>query len=134
MNNMQKVTVELKNGKFRLINAAKSDELNPKALILCSAAQCAGFTVMSLLDRDKIALKSFEITAEGELDTPQLKAESKYISFKIEYKIECNHMGDQNAVSEAVRAAQEKHCGVIAMLRRIAPVDHQIAIVSTEQL
>lgn len=134
MNNIQKVTVELKNGKFRLTNAAKSDDLNPKALILCSAAQCAGFTVMSLLDKDKITLKSFEITAEGELNTPHLKAESIYTVFNVEYKIECHHLGDQNAVSEAVKAAQEKHCGVIAMLRRIAPVNHHISIVSTEQI
>ena len=38
MNNTQKVSVELKNGKFMLANAAKIEDLNPKALIICAAA------------------------------------------------------------------------------------------------
>ena len=42
MSNTQRVTVELKNGKFRLAEGLKADDLNPKALILYSAAQCAG--------------------------------------------------------------------------------------------
>ena len=41
MNNTQKVSVELKNGKFRLSNSAKIEDLNPKALIICAAAECA---------------------------------------------------------------------------------------------
>ena len=36
MNNTQKVSVELKNGKFRLSNSAKIEDLNPKALIICA--------------------------------------------------------------------------------------------------
>ena len=46
MENRQKVTVELKNGRFRLLNSAKADDLNPKAMVLCATAQCAGLTVM----------------------------------------------------------------------------------------
>lgn len=132
MNNTQKVTVELKNGKFHLLNGKSTDELNPKALIFCSAAECAGWTIMGILAKDNITLKSLEITAWGELNTPTLKAESLYTKFMISYNVRCNNLGDQNAVSEAVRSAQEKHCGVVAMLRKIAPVDHEISIVSVE--
>ena len=67
MNNIQKVTVELKNGRFRLTNNGKTDELNPKALILCATAQCAGYTVMEILGKSAITPKSFEITIQGEL-------------------------------------------------------------------
>ena len=131
-NNTQRVTVELKNGKFQLINGKSTDELNPKALILCSAAECAGWTVMGLLAKDNVKLRNLEITAWGELNTPTLKAESIYTKFMISYNVRCNNLGDQNAVSVAVRDAQEKHCGIVAMLRRIAPVDHEISIVSLE--
>jgi putative redox protein len=87
---------------------------------------------MGLLAKDNVKLRNLEITAWGELNTPTLKAESIYTKFMISYNVRCNNLGDQNAVSVAVRDAQEKHCGVVAMLRRIAPVDHEISIVSLE--
>jgi putative redox protein len=132
MDNKQKVTVKLHNGRFRLISQAKADDLNPKALLLCSAAQCTGYTVMSILHKDHISPKSFEITVEGTLNTPTLQPSSEYQSFKVEYNIECRNMGDQNIVSEAVLESQNEKCGVIAMLRKIAPVSHEISVVSTE--
>lgn len=132
MNNTQKVTVELKNGRFRLPNMAKADDLNPKAMVLCAAAQCAGFTVMGLLQKNKVIPKSLEITIEGTLDTPTLAPESQYVGFNVRYNVDCKSLADQNTISSAVRQAQEYQCGVIAMLRRIAPVSHDIAIVSTE--
>ena len=132
MNNTQKVSVELKNGKFRLMKGVKIEELNPKALLLCATAQCAGFTIMNLLGRDHIVPKRCEITLEGVVDTTRLLPESKFRSFKISYNIESRNMLEQKATSEAVNAAQERHCGMIAMLRKIAPVSHEISIVSTE--
>ena len=77
MNNTQKVSVELKNGKFMLANAAKIEDLNPKALIICAAAECAGYTIMHILRKDNVILKSMEITVEGTLDTPMLAPESQ---------------------------------------------------------
>lgn len=132
MNNIQKVSVELKNGKFRPIGISHIDDLNPKALILCSAAQCAGFTVMGLLSKENITLKKIEITVVGTLNTPTLRAESLYEDFDITYNVECNHLSDQNSVANIIRNAHEKYCGVVAMLRKIAPVSHQISIVSID--
>ena len=65
MNNKQKVTVELRNGKFRLPNGSRLEELNPKALLLCATAQCAGYTVMGILNQDHITPKRLELTIEG---------------------------------------------------------------------
>lgn len=132
MKSIQHVKVELRNGRFRLADAAKMDDLNPKALMLCAAAQCTGFTIMGILSKDKIMPKTLEITVEGWLDTPTLQASSKYEKFKVSYNVECRNIVDQNAVSEAVLEAQEHKCGVIAMLRKIAPVEHDISVVSTE--
>ena len=132
MNNTQKVTICLKNGKFQPCGSVKTENLNPKALLLCAAAECAGLTTMSLLGKSNITLKNFEITAEGMLNTPALKAESVFTSFKIIYNAECKTLSDQNSVSTAIESAQEKHCGMITMLRKIAPVAHDILVVSTE--
>ena len=57
MNNHQKVTICLKNGKFQPCGTLKIENLNPKALLLCSAAECAGFTVMNLLSKSNIMPK-----------------------------------------------------------------------------
>ena len=134
MNNKQKVTVELCNDHFQLINSKKADDLNPKALMLCAAAQCAGYTLMSILHKDKIAPKSIEISAEGLLSTPTLQPASEYESFMVSYNVECQNIEDQEAVSEAVLKTHKEKCGVIAMLRKIAPVSHKISVVSTEQV
>lgn len=132
MNNTQRVTVELKNGHFHIVGTDKAEKLNPKAMILCAAAECAGWTVMNLLGKEDITPKSFEITAWGELNTPTLQAESIFTKFMMIYNIKCDYLSEQGTIGEAVRRAQEKHCGVVAMLRKIAPVDHDISIISIE--
>ena len=50
MSNTQRVSVELKNGKFRLVEGQKTDDLNPKSLMLYAAAECAGLTIMGILN------------------------------------------------------------------------------------
>lgn len=132
MNNTQKVTVELKNGRFRLPNMAKADDLNPKAMVLCAAAQCAGFTVMGLLQKKKVIPKSLEITIEGTLDTEKLQASSRFRSFVVTYNVECKNLNDQQYVSQAIYDAQERECGLVALLKSAAPVSYDISIVSTE--
>ena len=87
---------------------------------------------MHILRKDNVILKSMEITVEGTLDTPMLAPESQYVGFNVRYNIDCKNIADQSRLSSAVRQAQEYQCGVIAMLRRIAPVSHDISIVSTE--
>lgn len=132
MSNTQRVSVELKNGKFRLTGGQKTDDLNPKSLILYAAAECAGLTVMGMLRKEEITPKRFEITVEGTLDTPTLMAESRYTSFSVAYNVECKSLSNQNSVSNAIHQAQQSKCGVVAMLKKIAPVSHDIAIVSSE--
>ena len=58
MENIQKVTICLRNGRFRLSNMAKVEDLNPKALVLCATAQCAGYTIMGSLQKHKMTPKS----------------------------------------------------------------------------
>ena len=132
MENIQKVTVELRNGRFRLPNMAKVDDLNPKALILCATAQCAGYTIMGILQKKKIMPKLLEITVEGTLNTEKLQAESRFRSFAITYRVECKSLNDQQYVSQAVYDAQESKCGLIDLIKCAAPVSYDISVVSTE--
>ena len=130
--NLQKVTVELCDGKFCLAGKASADTLNPKALMLCATAKCAGLTILALLEKSKTSLKSMEITVSGELDTPTLRGDSLFKNFEVIYNAECKRLEDQDAVSKAIEQAQVKTCGLITMLRKIAPVSHVIDVVNTE--
>lgn len=133
--NTQKVTVGLtRSGKFRLEGSQKTDDLNPKALMLYAAAKCAGLTVQAMLRKAKISLKALEISVEGVLDTPDVQAGSRFRSFNVSYNAQCKTLDDQNAVSRALALTQDKYCGTIAMLRTIAPVAHEISVVSTESV
>lgn len=48
------------------------------------------------------------------------------------YNIECDTEDDQAKVGRAVTLAHEKYCGMMQMLRKVAPVSHEIAVVSTD--
>ena len=117
---------------FRLANDKKCEELNPKELLLYATAECAGITVMSILAKERIKPKSLEIELSGELDTDTVMAKSIYNEFHIRYNAECRHIEEQSKVSHAIRLANEKYCGMLQMIGKIAPVSHEISIVSSE--
>ena len=76
--------------------------------------------------------KRFEIGISGELSDETPQSESTFKSFHVVYNIECDTEDDQAKVSRAVTLAHEKYCGMMQMLRKVAPVSHEIAVVSTE--
>ncbi len=130
---IEKITIQLtKESGFRLEGTVKCNDLNPKETMLLAAAKCAGMTVLTIMRKEKIEPKSFEVGISGELSTEQMQSESVFKSFNVVYNIECRKMQEQIKVSRAVNLAHDKYCGMMRMLRMIAPVSHEIAIVSTE--
>lgn len=129
----QSVTIHINNdGKFAIAAPHEINKLNPKELLLYSTALCAGMTLKSILDKERTNCPKIEIKMSGELDTEKVEGRSQFISFHIGYNIECKHLDEQTKVSHAVQLANDKYCGGLAMLRKIAPVDHSISIVSIE--
>ena len=123
-------TVE--NGHFVLAEPYEIHKLNPKELLLYSTALCAGLTLKSIAEKERVKLVSVEIKMEGKLDTEKVEGRSQFISFNISYNIECKHIDDQTKVSHAVQLTTDKYCGGLNMLRKIAPVSHSVSIVSIE--
>ena len=72
-----------------------------------------------------------EITLEGTLSTATVVAESKYNNFNIVYSAECRSLKEQIVISRAINLAHDKYCGMLQMLRRIAPLSHETSIVTT---
>ena len=127
-----KITIEMdKDGKFVPVSK-KVEEMNPKELILYAAAMCASITMKNILDKENIVPKSAEIEMSGTLDTEQVMAVSIYRAFNILYRIECNTISEQSKIGRAINLTTEKYCGTLQMLRRIAPLSHEVSIVSIE--
>lgn len=127
------VTIRLDDkNDFRLSSHKDYEALNPKELFLLSAARCAGLTLLSLMKTDRSAVKGLELTVSGQLSTPKLMPESVYTSFHVVYNVECTKVEEQARISRIVTLTHDKYCGLMRMLRMIAPVEREIAVVSTE--
>lgn len=130
---IEKVTVRMtEDAKFRAIDSPGCDEMNPKELLLYAAAQCSGYTAMMVMQKMHLKPKNLEISYSGELNTETLQAESMFRSFHVVYNVECGSGSEQEKASRAIELTHEKYCGLSQMLRRIAPITHETAIVSTE--
>ena len=130
---IQKVTLRLNDDRnFELIGALTLDELNPKELLLYATAKCAGLTIVSLLKEHISEVKLMEITLEGRLSTPTVVAESRYTHLNKIYRAEGQTLKEQMVVSRAVNLAHDKYCGMVQMIRHIAPLSREISIVATD--
>ncbi|MBQ4499923.1 MAG: OsmC family protein [Alistipes sp.] len=130
-----KITLRLNDKRqFELADGRRLDELNPKEMLLYATADCAGRTIVGLLKEHIVTVSSMEITFEGTLSTPTVVAESRYTHFNIIYKVECHTLKDQIVVSRAINLAHDKYCGLLQMMRRIAPLSHQTSIVTTDEV
>ena len=130
---IQKIVINMTPERdFMLNGGAKLEKLNPKEMLLYAAADCAGRTILGLLKEHSQEMLSMEITMEGTLSTPVLQTESRYTSFNIIYNIECHTLKDQIIISRAVNLAHDKYCGLLQMLRKIAPLSHELSIVAVD--
>ena len=119
--------------RYELTSHSGCDALNPKELLLLSAALCASHTLEYELRRRHVTPQRMELTLSGELSTPTLRPEGHFTSFHVAYNVACNTLEEQERVGEAVRETQERACGLLVMLRKIAPTTSEVAIVSTEE-
>lgn len=130
---IEKVTLQLTDAaKLMPEGKVRCEDMNPKALLLYSAAKCAGLTALHIMEKERIHPKRFEISVSGVLSTDTVTSESMYLSFHVVYNVVCATEDDQAKVGRAVKLGQEKHCSLMQMLRTIAPVTYEVAVVSTE--
>lgn len=131
---MERVSVYMNDkGGFSLSGETKCEDLNPKALLLFSAAKCAALTAQHIMGRERLTPKRLEVSVEGETSTDHTIAETYFRSFNICYNVECHTLDEQSRASHAITLAHDKYCGLVKMLRMIAPVKCDIRIVATER-
>lgn len=118
--------------QFRPESALKCENMNPRELMLYAAARCTAHTLLSILEGQRIRPQRIEIDYSGEVSEDKQAPQGLFRSFRVIYNIACDTEADQTRISRAVRLTHEKYCPMTQMLRRIAPVSQEIAIVSTQ--
>ena len=131
---IQQVTIQMTSARTYVLEGNKKcDQLNPKELMLLAGVTCAGMTAMAIMEKERVSPTRFELSISGELDTETVQSSSVFKSFRIVYNVQCECENDQMKVSRAINLAHDKHCGGVQMLRKIAPVTDEIAIVNTKE-
>lgn len=118
--------------RFSIADGRNIEALNPKELLLYASLDCLARTITGLLKERISTLKNLELTLEGTLSTPTVVAESIFTHFNIVYNAECHNLKEQEVVSRAINLANDKYCGMLQMLRKIAPLTHVTSIVATD--
>ncbi len=130
-----KVTVDVnKKSEICLLDGKKPSTLNPKELVLYACASCAGMTLNGMLAKEHIKPQNVEIIVCGELDTETVTGPSVFTAFNVKFNVACNSLEDQNKASHAVKLTADKYCGMIQMLKKVAPLSYEIYVVSTESV
>lgn len=126
-----KITIQMGDDHtFALLNGGSISELNPKELLLYATADCAGRTIVHLLKEHISSIKLLELSIEGRLSTSTVVAESQFTHINIIYRAECEKLKDQIVISRAINLAHDKYCGLLQMIRHIAPLSHEISVVT----
>lgn len=127
----EKVTLHL-TGKsdFQLEGGVSCDKMNPKVIMLYAAALCSGKASLMIMQKEHVEPQAYEITLTGELSGSDTVPESVYNSFHIVYNVSVANESDQAKISHAIRLTHDKYCGMMQMLRKIAPVTDEISVVT----
>jgi len=96
----------------------------PKNLLLISLAGCTALDVISILNKMKVELKSFNVKVEGEVEDQHPQS---FKNFHIIYEFSGNNL-PLDKLQKAVDLSQEKYCGVSATLKKGVPVTYEIRI------
>ncbi|MGB9857651.1 MAG: OsmC family protein [Dictyoglomaceae bacterium] len=92
----------------------------PMELVLVALGGCTGMDVISILDKMKEKVESFEmnISAERAQDHPKV-----YTKVHIEYIFKGENLKEEN-IKKAIELSQIKYCSVSAILRGTAKVTY----------
>lgn len=96
----------------------------PKGLLLTSLAACTAMDVVSILRKMRLEPESFSVETEADVTEDHPKV---FKSIKITYVLKGRGL-TRDKVEKAVQLSQDKYCGVSAMLKKAAPVEHEIVI------
>lgn len=101
-----------------------ADGFNPMELLAIGLAGCTAMDVISILDKKKQLVTSFEVHVHASFanEHPQV-----FTHIEIEYIIGGASV-DRSAVERAVQLSAEKYCPAQAMFAKLVPIDLKITM------
>jgi putative redox protein len=118
-------------GKSILLDSAPDAERlgpAPMELIAMSMVGCTAMDVISIMEKKKQAVTSFEVKVHAERaeDYPKV-----YTRAEIEYQV-TGHALDEASVLRAIELSIQKYCPVHAMLSQVFPISQRYVIFEDE--
>ena len=101
----------------------------PMEMVLRALTACTGMDVISILNKMKQDVRSFEVHAEGERVDEHPKV---FKEIKITYIVRGKNL-NPDKVKRAVELSQEKYCPVSATLKHTAKITYDIVIEEAEK-
>ncbi|NJP06969.1 MAG: OsmC family protein [Chloroflexaceae bacterium] len=100
------------------------DGFRPLELMLVGLAGCTAMDVISILQKKREAITSFEVEVQAE----QAKEHPKvFTKIHITYRF-TGHNIDARSVERAIELSETKYCPAQAMMAKIAPIEHTYTI------
>ena len=100
----------------------------PKQLVLHGLAGCTGLDVATMLERQRVPFSGLVVEAEAEQTTAHPKV---FKTIRVVYRIRAR-AEDRAKVERAIELSQEQFCGVSAMLRLGATLEHRLELEPTD--
>lgn len=97
---------------------------SPKSLMMVALAGCTAMDVISILNKMKVGVSSFNVKVEGDIREELPK---KFVKMKIIYEIKGTDIVYEK-VKKAVDLSVEKYCGVNANYRDSMEMEYEIVI------
>jgi putative redox protein len=104
------------------------DGVSPMELVLISLAGCSAMDVISILEKKRQEVTSFEVEVHGDRADQHPRV---YTDIQIEYKVVGKNI-DPQAVARAVELSITKYCSVYAMVEKTARIVNKISISEAE--
>lgn len=98
----------------------------PKPLTLAALGGCTGMDVVSILEKMRVTLESFDMKIEADQTDEHPRV---YKKIHIVYTFKGKDLPLEK-IQKAVDLSQEKYCGVSAMLRKAAVITYEIEVLS----
>lgn len=102
--------------------------IRPKELMLLALAGCTGSDVVSILQKKRIDVRSFEINITAEMSDDHPKV---YTSMNIDYIFKGKGIKESD-VERAIELSQTKYCGVTKMYEKAMTITHSFQIHNEE--
>jgi putative redox protein len=100
----------------------------PKTLLLYGLAGCTGLDVAAMLEKQQVPFSGLAVEAEAEETAAHPKV---FKTIRVVYRIRAR-AADRPKVERAIELSQTRFCGVSAMLRQGAPLEHRLDFEATD--